>query len=435
VVFTLSLHPNIRMHLPLSLAIVSLSFTALAADWPQFRGPTADGVTTETNLPLKWSEKENIVWRTELPGPGSSSPIVVGERVFLTSYSGYGVDASAPGDMKDLKRHAICLNRRDGKIVWQHAVKTDLPEKPYQGQYITMHGYASSTPVSDGKSVCFFFSHAGVHAFGVDGKKLWDVSVGQRAHDWGAGSSPILYGDLLIVNAALESNTLFALDKRTGKTVWSATGFPNSWNTPTIVKAGGRDELVVNASGKIRAFDPKSGKELWSCRSIKAAELCPSIVAHDGVIFILGSPKGESMAVRAGGSGDVSATHIVWETPKGSNVGSPVYHDGYVYFVNDARGLALCLDAKTGAVIYEQPMLGPRKRDRWYATPLLSGDRLYYVSRTSGTIVLAAKPQFEVLSTNVIADDTSVTNASPAVSNGQIFLRTGRYAYCIGKRL
>ncbi|MEQ1860547.1 MAG: PQQ-binding-like beta-propeller repeat protein [Chthoniobacteraceae bacterium] len=416
------------MHLP--LALFCLSLVSFAADWPRFRGPRGDGVTTETSLPLTWSEKENLVWRTELPGPGSSSPIVVGERVFLTSYSGYGVDASAPGEMSNLKRHAICLSRRDGKILWQHEVKTDLPDKPYQGQYITMHGYASSSAVSDGASVFFFFGNAGVHAFGINGKKLWDVSVGDRAHDWGHGSSPILYGDLLIVNAALESDTLLALDKRTGKTVWSANRFPNSWNTPTIVQVDGHDELVISASGKLRAFDPKTGAELWSSRSIKAAELCPSVLAHDGVIFILGSPKGESMAVRAGGKGDVSATHVVWEAVKGSNVGSPVYRDGHIYFVNDARGMALCLDAKTGAVVYEQPM--SRKRDRWYASPVLSGDRLYYVSRTSGTMVLAAKPQFEVLATNVIAGDDSVSNASPAVSNEQILLRTGRYAYCFG---
>ncbi len=418
---------------PTPLLILALALPTIAADWPQFRGPTGDGVTTETNLPLTWSEKENLVWRTELPGPGSSSPIVVGERVFLTSYSGYGVDASAPGEMSNLKRHALCLNRRDGKILWQHEVKTDLPDKPYQGQYITMHGYASSTPVSDGASVFFFLGNAGVHAFGVDGKKLWNVSVGDRAHDWGVGSSPILYGDLLIVNAALESNTLLALDKRNGKNVWSATGFPASWNTPTIVKVGGHDELVVNASGKLRAFDPKTGVELWSCTSIKAAELCPSVVAHDGVIYVIGSPNGQSMAVRAGGRDDVSATHVVWQAPKGSNFGSPVIHGGHLYFVNDSRGLALCLDVKTGAVVYEQPM--SPKRDRWYASPVLSGDRLYYVSRTSGTVVLAAKPQFEVLATNVIAGDESVTNASPAVSNGQLSLRTGRYAYCFGKRL
>jgi outer membrane protein assembly factor BamB len=402
----------------------------VVADWPRFRGPAGDGVTTETNLPLKWSETENLVWHTELPGPGSSSPIVSGDRVFLTCYSGYGVDAKEPGDLANLKRHAICLSRRDGKILWQHEVKTDLPDKPYQGQYITMHGYASSTPVTDGESVFFFFGNAGVHAFSVDGRKVWDVSVGARAHDWGAGSSPILYGDLLIVNAAHESNALLALDRRTGKTVWSVSGFPASWNTPAIVKVDGHDELIVNSSGKLRAFDPKTGSELWFCQGIKAAELCPTVVAHDGVIYIIGTPNGQAMAVRAGGKGDVSATNLVWQTPKGSNVGSPVYHDGHLYFVNDSRGMALCLNAKTGEVVYESPI--STTRDRWYATPVLSNGRIYFVGRTAGTVVLAAKPQFETLAANVIASDTSVFNGSPAVADGQIFLRSNRYAYCIG---
>ena len=413
------------------LGIALLTPFLNAADWPQFRGPTGDGVVTDTNLPLKWSQSENIVWKTELPGPGSSSPIVVGDKVFLTSYSGYGVDVRAPGELSNLKRHAICLNRRDGKILWQQEVKTDLPDKPYQGQYITMHGYASSTPVSDGLGVFFFFGNAGVHAYTLDGRKVWNVSVGDKAHDWGVGTSPILHGDLVIVNAAHESNALIALDRRTGKTVWSVQGFPASWNTPTIVKVDGREELVVNASGKLRAFDPKTGEELWSCQGIRAAELCPSIVAHEGVIFILGGPNSQAMAIRAGGKGDVTATHVVWKQAKGSNVGSPVYHDGHLYLVNDSRGQALCLNAKTGEVVYEQPM--PTRRDRWYASPLLAGDRLYYVGRTSGTVVLAAKQQFEVLATNVIGDD-SVSNASPAVSDGQIFLRSDKYAYCIGAK-
>lgn len=414
------------------LLLVCLASTLHAADWPQFRGPTGDGVTTETNLPLNWSEKENLVWRTELPGPGSSSPIVSGERVFLTSYSGYGVDIKAPGDMSNLTRHALCLDKRSGKILWDYPVKTDLPETAYNGSYITMHGYASSSAVTDGKGVFFFMANAGVFAFTMDGKKVWDVSVGEKPHPWGVGTSPILYGDLLIVNAALESNQLLALDRKTGKTVWSAKGFPASWNTPTIVKVGGHDELVVNSSGKLRAFDPKDGKELWSCESIKAAELCPSVVAHDGVVFVLGG-GGKAFAVRAGGKGDVTATHIVWQVQKGSNVGSPVYHGGHLYFVNDTRGTATCLDAKTGETVYEQPLM-KEKRDRWYATPLLSGERLYYTSRQSGSVVLAAKPQFEVLATNVIADDVSVTNASLGVSDGQIFLRSDKFAYCFGAK-
>src|SRR6187397_2217071 len=184
-----------------ALLLVVAAFTAQAADWPQFRGPTADGVTTDANLPLTWSEKENLVWRTELPGPGSSSPIISGDKVFLTSYSGYGLDVKEPGDITKLTRHAICLSKRDGKILWQHEIKTDLPNKPYTGTYITTHGYASSSPVTDGKGVYFFMANAGIHAFTVDGKKVWNASVGEQTHPWGVGSSPILYGDLLIVNA------------------------------------------------------------------------------------------------------------------------------------------------------------------------------------------------------------------------------------------
>ena len=416
-----------------SFLLCAVSLPCFAADWPQFRGPTADGVTTETSLPLKWSEKENLVWRTELPGPGSSSPIVSGDKVFLTCYSGYGIDVQDPGDMSKLTRHAICLNKKDGKVLWQHEIKTDLPNKPYTGTYITTHGYASSSAVTDGKGVYFFMGNAGIHAYTLDGKKVWDVSVGEKAHDWGVGTSPILYGELLIVNAAHESNQLLALDRKNGKTVWSATGFPASWNTPTIVKVDGHDELVVSASGKLRAFDPKDGKELWSCQGIKAAELCPSIVAHDGVIYVLGHPGGKSMAVKAGGKGDVSATHIVWQAEKGSNVGSPVYHDGHIYFINDSRGVATCLNAKTGEVVYEQPLASRQKRDRWYSTPLLAGDRLYCVGRETGTYVLTAKPQFELLATNVISNDNSITNASPAVSDGRIFLRSNKYAYCFGQ--
>jgi outer membrane protein assembly factor BamB len=342
------------------------------------------------------------------------------------------VDIKAPGDLKNLKRHALCLDKKSGKILWNHEIVTDLPNTAFTGTYITMHGYASSSAVTDGKGVFFFMANAGIHAFTVDGKKVWNVSVGDKAHDWGVGTSPILYGDLLIVNAALESKQLFALDRATGKTVWSAKGFPASWNTPTMVKVEGHDELIVNSSGKLRAFNPKDGTELWSCDSIKAAELCPSVVAHDGVVFVLGG-GGKALAVRAGGKGDVTATNIVWQVQKGSNVGSPVYHDGHLYFVNDTRGTATCLDAKTGAIVYEEPML-KEKRDRWYATPLLSGDRLYYTSRQSGSVVLAAKPTFEVLATNVIADDTTVTNASLAASDGRLFLRSNKYAYCFGKK-
>lgn len=403
-----------------------------AADWPGFRGPAGNGVVPETESPpLEWSESKNLVWRTELPGPGSSSPIIVGDRVFLTCYSGYGLDKRDPGDLSKLRRHAICLDRESGKILWNEVVDSPRDE-PYQGEYITTHGYASGTPVSDGKGVYFFFAHAGVHAFTLEGKKVWEANVGEKPHAWGSGSSPLLHGDLLFVNAALESDTLFALDRRTGEEVWSVKGFPNSWGTPTLAVVEGREELIVNASGKLRAFDPQTGKELWSCQAIRAAELCPSVLVHDGICYVVGHPGGEAMAVRAGGDGDVSETHVLWKIKKGSNVSSPVWHEDHLYFINDARAMAICLEASTGKVVYEE-RISPA-RDRWYASPILSQGRLYYVGRTSGTVVLAAKPEFEVLATNTIADDNSVSNASLAVSDRSIFLRSDRFAYRFEER-
>jgi hypothetical protein len=420
--------------LPTAIAgLLAASNLSLAADWPRFRGPNGDGTTADTRIPLKWSETENIVWRTPLPGPGSSSPIVSGPRVFLTSYSGYGGTTNNPGDISKLTRHALCLDRATGKILWSHAVKATQPNKPFQGQYITTHGYASSSPVTDGRNVYFFFANEGVFAFTVEGQPLWNMSVGFKAHDWGNGTSPILHDNLLIVNAAIESDTLFALDKSTGKTVWSVRGgFPASWNTPTLAKVAGRAELLVNASGKLRAFNPADGAELWSSRGIRGAELCPSVVVHDAVAYVIGLPgTGQAMAVRAGGSGDVSATHVLWEIKKGSNVGSPVVHGGHLYWVNDSRAILYCAKAATGEILFEQP-LPVQRRDRVYASPILSGGRLYFVSRTSGTFVVAAKPQYELLAHNVIADDDSVFNASPAVADGRIFLRSDRFAYCLG---
>lgn len=403
------------------------------ADWPAFRGPTGDGVVpADENPPVEWSESKNLVWRTELPGPGSSSPIVVGDRVFLSCYSGYGLDKKNPGDISKLRRHALCLDRETGEILWQAEIPQASAEEPYQGEYITTHGYASGTPVSDGKGVYFNFAHAGVHAFTLDGRKIWEKNLGAKPHPWGSGSSALIHGELLFVNAALESDTLHALDRRTGHEIWSVKGFPNSWGTPTLAKVGDREELIVNASGKLRAFDPAMGNELWFCQSIRAAELCPSVLVQDGVCYVIGHPGGEAMAVKAGGDGDVTESAVLWRIKKGSNVGSPVWHDGHLYFVNDSRGMALCIDAKDGRVVYEEK-ISPA-RDRWYASPILSQGRLYYVGRTSGTVGLAAKPEFEVLATNVISDDRSVSNASPAVADDRIFLRSDRFAYCFGAK-
>lgn len=422
------------MHRFLQLTLAALSLLpADAADWPRFRGPNGDGSTAETGLPLKW-DAGDIAWKTELPGPGSSSPIIVGGVVYLTCYSGYGSDVKEPGDMSRLRRHALCLNRADGSILWNKEIQADGPDHAYTGEYITMHGYASSTPVSDGVNVYFFFGPAGVHAYTLRGQELWQTNVGEKAHKWGNGTSPVLYKNLLIVNAALEGDNLVALDKTTGKVVWSVRGgFPASWNTPAIATVGGRDELIVNSSGKLRAFDPATGKELWTCRALRGAELCPSVTVYEGVAYVIGLPgAGGAMAVRAGGSGDVSDTHVLWELKIGSNVSSPVYHEGHLYWANDSRGIFHCVRAETGEEVFATP-LSQQRRNRVFASPILSEGRFYYVSRDQGTFVVAARPEFDLLAQSPPLD-SSIVNATPAVADGQVYLRSDQFVYCIGKR-
>ena len=413
-----------------TLALLAVTLAVPASDWPQFRGPTADGRVSAAQVPLRWGTNENVIWTTGLPGPGSSSPIVSKGRVFLTCWSGYGLDPQAPGEMALLKRHALAVDRRDGKILWNHEVPAPLPDTPYQGPYLPQGGYASSTPVTDGTNVFFSLGKSGVFAFARDGRQLWQTNIGTNHHDWGTGASPVLFEDLLILNAAMESDTLFALRQKSGEVAWSVKGFARAWNTPALVDAGGeRPELVIALAGRLRAFDPRTGQELWHCRAINAAELCPSIVAHQGIVYLLGNPSGEAMAVRAGGRGDVTATHVLWKVNKGSNVSSPVLHDGHLYFAHDSRATLYCLKVATGELVWEQ-QLQPRP-DKIYASPILVGDKLILVTRNRGTFVVAAQPEFKLLGHNPPLDPAAF-NGSPAVSDGQLFLRSERALYCIG---
>jgi outer membrane protein assembly factor BamB len=420
-----------RLHL---LWILALSFTLHAnragADWLQFRGPGGLGISTEKNLPTTWSATKNVKWKTELPGAGSSSPIVVGDKIFVTCYSGYGQDNNkTQNEMSALKRHLVCLTR-DGKILWTRDVPTALPETNYSS-YQALHGYASSTPVSDGKNVFVFFGKSGVFAFDLDGNQLWSASVGTKNHSWGSGTSPILYKELVIINASAESGALVALKKSDGQRAWTAKGnVSQSWNTPLLVDVpGGGTEVVVSQQGKLRGFNPETGVELWNCQGINDY-VCPSAIAHAGVIYVIGARAHTAIAVKAGGKGNVTNTHLLWTLKKGSNVTSPVYHEGHLYWSNDSRGTVYCVKADKGTLVYEQ-RLTPNP-DRIYASPLLADGKIYYVSRTNGTYVVAADPQFQLLAHNSLGD-ASVFNSSPIADAGQLLLRSNRYLYCLAK--
>ncbi len=422
------------------LALVFATTTLHAAtstDWPRFLGPTGAAIVTESKVPLKWGDSENVVWKAEMPGPGSSSPIVFGDKVFITCWTGYG-DKEGSTDMSKLTRHLVCLNRADGKVIWDSKVPSAVEEDPWRG-YITEHGYATHTPVTDGERVYVFFGKSGALAFDMAGKQLWQTSCGTSSGQrrWGSAASPIIHGDLLIVNANDESQTIFGLDKKSGKVAWKAEGdFGMAYGTPNIIKRDGVDDLVIAVPQEIWGMNPENGKLRWYAAHGLTGNVSPSVIPGDGVAYIFGGfPSTRSVAVKIGGKGDTTANAILWDSNTSSYVPTPILKDGYLYVVND-QGFAICIDTKTGQDVYrERVIIGARGGGKpFYASPVLIGDKLVCVSRRDGAYIIAAKPKFELIGSNVFALDKSQFHGTPAISGDQLFLRSDKAVYCIGTK-
>lgn len=408
-------------------AVAAWNAAAAEPDWASFRGPTGMGISTAKGLPVTWSNSQNIVWKTPLPGAGASSPVVFGDRIYLTAYTGFFVPGESGGDKNNLKRHLLAIDRKNGKIVWDKAVPAKLPEE----DQIRDHGFAANTPAVDAERVYVFFGKSGVFAFDHSGKQLWQTDVGSKTHGWGTSASPVLYKDLVFINASVESGSLVALDRKTGKERWRANGIRESWNTPVVMTAdSGRHELIVARQGDVLAFNPDTGEPLWSCKTDIGWYMVPSIVAQDGIVYCLGGRSGTAgLAVRAGGRGDVTQTHRLWTSTKGSNVTSPVFLDGHLYWAHESRGVAYCAKGETGEVVYEQRL---DRAGQVYASALLADGKLYYLTRDGRTFVLAAKPTFEQLAVNELSDG-GVFNASPAVDGNRLLIRSDKFLYCLGK--
>jgi outer membrane protein assembly factor BamB len=426
------------------LGFTAASWAAGKADdnWPCFRGHARSGIASAGNdaVPLEWSDTQNIVWKTALPGRGASSPIVWGDSIFLTAYTGYGLEKNdPPANMSKLVRHLLCIDRRDGKVRWQAEEPARGVDEHTMSGYTYLHGYASSTPVADASGVYVYFGRAGVFAFDHAGVRRWHFPLGGRDHNWGSASSPILFENLLIVHADPEKQSLFGLDKATGREVWRVpTGDGDSWSTPLVLETGGRHELVFHhtdayhtprRTAHVAAVNPRTGEPLWECTILKDY-LCPSPVAGNGVVYWLAHQNGA--AVRAGGKGDVTGSHRLWTTTRGTEIGTPILHEDHLYWAHEENGMAYCLDAKTGAITYQE-RLSPTP-GRLYASGVLVAGRIYFVSRERGTFVVEAKPKFRQLAHNRIESDTSLFNGTPAISHGQMFLRSDRFLYCLGKK-
>ena len=433
----------------LVLQVSAQTSSVSSTDWVRFLGNDGSSSLSEVNVPLEWSADKNLKWKKELPGPGASSPIVIGDRVFLTCYTGYGdkpfedlktADKTA-GDIKDLTRHLICFDRETGDIVWQKAVdnSTVKNEDPYKS-YITYHGYATNTPITDGDSVFAFFGKAGVIRFDMEGNEKWRKTFEGEPNEtrWGSASSLIFYGDQLIVNAIDECGKILSMNKDTGDIKWEfETGSRMAYSIPGLVKtADGQMELVVAVPEKVFGVDADTGEQKWFCKTTLEHEVNAAVLVQDDIAYIYGGyQKVGSLAVRVGGSGDVTDSHVLWESKDTSYVSTPVMKDNHIYWA-DKSGIAYCVDATTGERKYRSriPGFGTGRGVKMFGSMVLVGDQIITPSRNSGTFIWKTNPdEFTFVANNKIAGDDSSFNGTPAISGSQIFMRSNKYLYCISE--
>ncbi|MFN0128931.1 MAG: PQQ-binding-like beta-propeller repeat protein [Verrucomicrobiales bacterium] len=406
------------------MLIAGMTGEGWGEDWAQFRGAGGQGRSAATGLPVTWSDTENVAWKVDLPGPGTSSPVVWKDRIYLTCQTGFG-DGSG-GELSDLKRHVLCFALKDGALIWNTAVPAEMPE---QERIREDHGYASSTLAVDADRLYAFFGRAGVLAFDHAGKQLWKTNVGTGLNGWGSAASPVLYRDWVIVNASVESESVVALDKKSGREAWRTSGIKESWHTPVVAENAGKPELIMAMIQKVKGLDPATGKELWECETGIPWYMCPTPAVEGNMTYIIGGRGGNGLAIRLGGRGEVTDSHVAYKLNKGSNVSSAIYHHGFLFYANDSQGIAYCADAKTGAIRYEE-RFSP-ELEQIYASPILAEGRIYYLGRGGRVAVVAAIPEFKVLGTSTLENNRGMFNASPAVGGNRLLLRSNKMLYCL----
>jgi outer membrane protein assembly factor BamB len=420
--------PGIGRTLVFAIAItIAFPLQAAENDWRQFRGAGAHGAS-DSALPVSWSSQQHLLWKAELPGRGASSPVVIGEQIFLTAFSGYGISATDPGEKQSLRLHVLCIDREAGKLIWNESIAAAATEQTASRRVVD-HGYASSTPACDESGVYAFFGPSGVVAYTLDGKKKWQKDVGQKTAGFGSASSPSIFDDLVIVNASIEGETVYALDKATGEERWKIENVERSWTTPLVAETkDGQSELVINQKNVIRGFDPKTGEELWTCGGIEDY-IVPCAIAKDGIAYCLGGRSNRAIALRLGGRGDVTESHRLWVARIGANVTSPILYKDRLYWSSD-KGIANCLNAKTGEEIFQERL---PTRERVYGSVVRAGNKLYTPTRDAGVIVWAIGDTYEQLAQNQFSDDNDPFNATPAITGSRLLLRTDSFLYCVAE--
>jgi outer membrane protein assembly factor BamB len=407
------------------LLLLALVLPATAANWPAWRGPQGDGHSAEKDLPLKWDRTENVRWKVALPGGGNSSPIIWGDRIFLTQATDKG-----------RHRSVMCFAKADGKLLWKKETAYDANEPTH-----ATNPYCSASPVTDGERVVASLGSAGMVCYDFTGKELWRKDLGKLHHIWGNASSPILYGNLAILWCGPgERQFLLAVNKKTGRTVWQhdepgghfgtdSKHWLGSWCTPLVIRVKDHDELIVAVPEKVKGFDPQTGKELWSCAGLGKLVYTSPVYAQ-GVVVVMSGYGGPALAVRAGGKGDVTQTHRLWRHTQRitQRIGSPVIVGDHVYLVNE-NGTAQCFELKTGKELWKNARL----QGKFWGSLVAAGDRLYIANWEGNTFVLAARPKFELLAKNPLGTGEKILS-SIAVSDGELFIRSYEHLWCIGAK-
>lgn len=400
---------------------------AWAGNWPGWRGPLGNGHAPDAKPPLTWDAKTNFRWKAPLPDVGNGSPIVWGDRVFITQAM-----------QKTGKRGIICFDRRDGKQLWFTSV-LHKEKEPTHGT----NPYGSATPVTDGERVITSLGSAGLLCVDFNGKELWRKDLGPQIHIWGNASSPILYGDLCIIWVGPGKNQrLVALNKKTGDDVWEhvepggSSGLTDdgkdskvwigSWSTPVIAKIGSRDELILSMPNRVAGFNPKSGKELWTCAGLTKLVYTSPTVSPDGVVIAMSGYGGSALAVKAGGAGDVTKNRLWWHKQNQQRIGSGVFVGDRFYMINEP-GFGQCFEPTTGIDSWKRERVCSQA---WSSISTAEG-RLYVTTQGGETVVVKADPKLEVLARNKLPDRV---RATPALVDDEVFIRGDKFLWCLGEK-
>jgi outer membrane protein assembly factor BamB len=424
---------------PLSLLLsAALVAPALAGNWPQWRGPTGDGVSTEKGLPLEWAEGKGVAWKCPLPGDGASTPAVWGDALFVTC-------------QKDDNLLLVKINKGSGKVEWERTVGTGKAQPKTskdrgEQKFHRLHNLASPSPVTDGRRVFAHFGNGDLAAYDFDGKQLWHRNL-QKDHGpytiwWGHANSPVLYKDLVITVCMQDSlgdlqpkavdSYVVAHDQKTGEQRWKtlrntkATAEEcDAYTTPIFHESGGKVEMIIMGGRQLDAYDPATGKQLWYLPGLTGNRTITGPTLADGMVFATCGMREDLVAVKLGGTGELPKSAIAWRTKESTpDSPSPVVWKGLLFVVAD-DGIARCLDAKTGEQKWKERLPGDYK-----ASPLAADGRIYFMNLAGRCTVVAAAAKFEKLASNQLDDGVI---ASPAVSDGRLYLRGRKALYCVGK--